>query len=49
MERLERADTPEWLKEKYLQWGRKWQERLAKNPKATFNWRKHKEEKKGYE
>ncbi len=47
MEKIERTEAPEWLEEKWEEWGKEWDEKYKKNKKSSFEWRRYK--KKGYE
>lgn len=45
MEKIVRADTPDYLKDNWKKWGKKWADRYAANNKASFNWPRHKKKK----
>jgi uncharacterized protein (TIGR02646 family) len=48
MERIERTDAPDWLKEKWQEWGEAWAAKYAKTKNSkSFKWRRYK--KKGYD
>jgi uncharacterized protein (TIGR02646 family) len=38
MRKFERALAPQFLEEKWKQWGREWKHRLAAHPNAVFHW-----------
>ena len=41
MEKIERTQTPGWLKDKWREWGEAWAAKLDKNEKSRFNWHNH--------
>jgi uncharacterized protein (TIGR02646 family) len=42
MEKIERTDAPEWLNEKWQEWGKEWAEKCKKKRNPSFRWRRHK-------
>lgn len=48
MEKIERTEAPDWLKEKWRQWGEEWAAKYAETKQSsTFAWRQHNN--KGYD
>jgi hypothetical protein len=48
MEKINRTKAPDWLKEKWQEWGKKWQRKYEATQKSSdFQWYRHK--KQGYD